>query len=138
MSANLVPSSPNNAAAARADGYSPMAQWGGAPSSPPPSSGGGMGEQVARTLAALKRYKWLVIAVIAVGSTAGFILTRFVSPKYDVSASIWIAATSGKERTIGPVSHLASSTATWHGASRGRPSSTKVVKLALYVYPDIE
>ncbi|MBK6486531.1 MAG: polysaccharide biosynthesis tyrosine autokinase [Gemmatimonadetes bacterium] len=140
MSANLVPSSPNNAAAARADGYSPMAQWGGAPSSPPPSSGGGMGEQVARTLAALKRYKWLVIAVIAVGSTAGFILTRFVSPKYDVSASIWIAATSGKAGTIGPVSApgLVNSDVAWMELARSFSVLDKVVgKLALYVYPDI-
>ena len=83
MSANLVPSTSNSAAAPRQDGFAPVAQWGGAP--PPPPSGGGVGDQITRSLSAIKRYKWLVIAVIAVGSAAGFILTRFVSPKYDAT-----------------------------------------------------
>lgn len=140
MSANLVPSSPNNAAAPRQDGFAPMPQWGGAPSAPPPTQGGGVGEQIARSIAAIKRYKWLVIAVIAVGSTAGFVLTRFVSPKYDVSSSVWIAATAGKAGTIGPVAApgLVNSDVAWTELARSFSVLDKVVsKLALYIYPDI-
>lgn len=141
MSANLVPSSPNSAAAQRLDGgYAPMPQWGGGgPSAPPPPQGGGVGDQIARSIAAIKRYKWMVLTVIAVGSTAGFVLTRFVSPKYDVSSSIWIAATQGKANTIGPVAApgLVNSDVAWMELARSFSVLDKVVgKLALYVYPD--
>lgn len=98
-----------------------------------------MGDQVARSLAAIKRYKWLVIAVIAIGSAAGFAVTRFVEPKYDVQASIWIAATPGRAGQIGPVSApgLVNSDVAWMELARSFSVLDKVVgKLALYVYPD--
>ncbi len=139
MSANLVPTAANAAAVPRQDGFAPMPQWGGAPSAPPPSQGG-VGDQLARTLAAIKRYKWLVLAVIAVGSTAGVTLTRFVKPKYDVSASIWIAATPGPSGRMGPVSApgLVNSDVAWMELARSFSVLDKVVsKLALYVYPDV-
>jgi len=44
-----------------------------------------------RYLAALKRYKWLIIAMVAVGGIVGVIATRFVRPKYEVSARVMIA-----------------------------------------------
>jgi polysaccharide biosynthesis transport protein len=42
-------------------------------------------------MAALKRYKWLIIAMVAVGSVAGVLALRFVHPKYEVSARVMIA-----------------------------------------------
>jgi polysaccharide biosynthesis transport protein len=116
-----------------------MPQWGRRPVGVAPAAGGGVGDQIARSIAAIKRYKWMVLTVIAVGSAAGFILTRFVSPKYDVSASIWIAATAGKAGTIGPVSApgLVNSDVAWMELARSFSVLDKVVgKLALYVYPD--
>lgn len=139
MSANLVPSSQNTAAAPRQDGYAPMQQWGGQASSPPPQ-GGGVGDQVARSISAIKRYKWLVIAVIVVGSAAGFALTRFVDPKYDVSAAIWIAATPGRNGQMGPVSApgLVNSDVAWMELARSFSVLDKAVgRLALYVTPDV-
>lgn len=138
MSANLVPSSANTAAAPRQDGYAPMPQWGGAPAPQQPQ--GGVGDQVARSISAIKRYKWLVLSVIAVGSAAGFTLTRFVDPKYDVAASIWIAATPRPNGALGPVAApgLVNSDVAWMELARSFSVLDKVVgKLALYVYPDV-
>lgn len=138
MSANLVPSPANTAAAPRQDGFAPMPQWGGAPSAPPSESG--VGDQITRSLAAIKRYKWLVLSVVAVGSAAGVTLTRFVEPKYDVSASIWIAATPGRNGQLGPVAApgLVNSDVAWMELARSFSVLDKVVsKLALYVYPDV-
>jgi polysaccharide biosynthesis transport protein len=98
-----------------------------------------MGDQIARSISAIKRYKWLVLAVIAIGSAAGFVVTRFIEPKYDVQSSIWIAATPGRAGQIGPVSApgLVNSDVAWMELARSFSVLDKVVgKLALYVYPD--
>ncbi|MCC6930931.1 MAG: polysaccharide biosynthesis tyrosine autokinase [Gemmatimonadaceae bacterium] len=89
MSGNLVPSSAH-AAATRPDGYAPpLAQWGGPPAAPP-SAGGGIGDQIARSLAAIKRYKWLILVIISVGTVAGFFLTRVTDPMYFTEAKVWV------------------------------------------------
>ena len=137
MSANLVPSSANTAASQRPDSFAPMQQWGGAPSQQPQN---GLSEQIARSLSAIKRYKWLVIAVIAVGSSVGYLLTRFIDPKYDVSSSIWIAATPGRGGEMGPVAApgLINSDLAWMELARSFSVLDRVVaKLALHVTPDL-
>ena len=93
MSANLVPSPVTNASPARPETFSQMPPWGGPPSAPPAE--GGIGEIVSRSLAAIKRYRWLILVVITVGVGAGFLLTRFVSPMYVVQAKVWIQDNSG-------------------------------------------
>lgn len=136
MSANIVPSNASTAAAPRPEGYPPMQQWGG----PPQQTQSGVGDQIARSASAVGRYKWLVIAVIAVGSAAGFALTQFIAPKYDASASIWIATTPGRGGVQGPVSApgLVQSDIAWLELARSFSVLDKVVsKLALYVTPDI-
>lgn len=136
MSANLVPSS-SSSAPQRPDASQPMQQW-----SPPPQGGGGgatASEQLTRSVSAIKRYKWLVLAILAVGSSAGVVLTRFVDPKYDVSASIWIATTTKPGGFQGPVSApgLVNSDVAWLELARSYSVLDKVVgKLALYVTPD--
>jgi succinoglycan biosynthesis transport protein ExoP len=89
MPANLVPSDPNNGAPMQ---YQPGGRaWSQAAVAPPPSS---IGELLARVVSALGRYKWLILAVVAVGSSAGFALTQLVSPRYTVQGSIIIRKTS--------------------------------------------
>ncbi|HEX4933938.1 MAG TPA: hypothetical protein VFV33_12205, partial [Gemmatimonadaceae bacterium] len=88
MSANLVPSSAHTAAT-RPDGYAPLSQWGGPPVAPP-SAGGGLGDQIARSVAAIKRYKWLILVIISVGTVAGFYLTRVTDPMYFTEAKVWV------------------------------------------------
>lgn len=134
MSANLVPSTGSTAAANR-PGYPPQMQaW-----APAPPAGGGVSDQITRSISAVKRYKWLVMAIVAVGSSAGIVLTRFVDPKYDVSSSIWIATTRQPGGFSGPVSApgLVNSDVAWTELARSYSVLDKVVgKLALYVTPD--
>src|SRR5687767_2073648 len=94
---NIVPADPNSGVPAH---YQPGgAAWGPqAPVAPPTSN---MSEQLGRISSAVRRYKWLILAVLAVGSSAGFALTRLVEPKYTVNGSIFIRrALSG----VGPIS----------------------------------
>jgi uncharacterized protein involved in exopolysaccharide biosynthesis len=63
------------------------AAWGPAPT----PQGSTLNEQVARTWAAMRRYKWLIVAVIAIGLSAGFALTRINKPNYTVVGSIMMA-----------------------------------------------
>lgn len=89
MSTSVVPAGSNSLGATR-----PAEEWGNQPSAPP-SGGPAIQQLIARSLAALRRFAWLIIAVFVVGSATGVLLTRFVNPKYSVSGSIWIAPGTG-------------------------------------------
>jgi capsular exopolysaccharide synthesis family protein len=43
-----------------------------------------------RVLAAVRRFKWLIMAVTAVGTALGVVATRFVKASYVAQATIWI------------------------------------------------
>ena len=47
---------------------------------------------IERPLAAIRRYKWLILGVIALSSVGGVIATRLVKPDYEVTAKIWVQA----------------------------------------------
>ena len=49
-----------------------------------------LGNALHRTIAALKRYKWLILATTIFGSAVGFVLSKMIAPKYSVNASVWI------------------------------------------------
>jgi uncharacterized protein involved in exopolysaccharide biosynthesis len=56
---------------------------------------GGLPEQAegvnwARLLAALHRYKWLILVIVALGSVAGALSIRLLDPEYQVGATIYI------------------------------------------------
>lgn len=95
-----------------------------------------------RPIAAIRRYKWLILAVTLVSSALGVLGTRFIIPKYDVRATVWVAATAvraGAERS-GPIrsAELLNSGA-WIELFRSYRVVDEVVrKLALYVAPDLE
>jgi len=94
-----------------------------------------MQQLITRTLAALKRYRWLILAVFVVGSATGIALTRFVKPKYAVDATIWIAENQGGR---GPVQApgLISSDLGWTDLVRSFIILDPVVsRLGLYVRP---
>lgn len=44
-----------------------------------------------RHVAALRRYKWLMLPTVIVGAIAGVVATRFVKPEYEAQARIWIS-----------------------------------------------
>jgi len=44
-----------------------------------------------RYIAALKRYKWLILLVILAGTGIGFGVTQFMTPAYQTTGTIWIS-----------------------------------------------
>ena len=57
----------------------------------------------ARYIAALKRYRWLIVAITVVGTGLGFVATRLIHPTYDVDATIWISRETNEGRSAGPI-----------------------------------
>src|SRR5215204_2498146 len=84
---SLVPS--NSSAELTRDGPANALQSWGPPPAPATPPAGGL--SIARYLAALRRYKWLIVAMVAIGAVAGVIATKFVKPKYEVYARVMIA-----------------------------------------------
>src|SRR5262245_40991329 len=56
-----------------------------------------------RPTAAVRRYKWIILAVITVSVAAGVVMTRFIRPEYEVRASILISSDSPMQERIGPI-----------------------------------
>jgi succinoglycan biosynthesis transport protein ExoP len=57
---------------------------------------------ISRIVAALLRYKWLIIAIIALGAAAGYALSRMVKPEYETYATIWVSTEQGQGKS-GPI-----------------------------------
>ena len=56
-------------------------------------AGGGGGPQtsiVKRTLTAFLRYKWMILAILVLGTGAGFVARNFQVPEYQTSGRFWI------------------------------------------------
>ena len=54
-----------------------------------------------RYTAALRRYKWLILIIVLVGTAAGYGVSRLTVPEYQVQGTIWIADPTTDNR--GPV-----------------------------------
>lgn len=107
------------------------AGWGNAATLAPPKSA------LERPIAAIRRYKWLVAAVVAVSVAGGVLASRFVKPEYEAKATLWIASQTPQEAG-GPIRsrELLNPTA-WVDLLRSfRISDAVVRKLALFVKPD--
>jgi capsular polysaccharide biosynthesis protein len=131
MPSHLVPADSNNGLPAQ---YQPGgAAWNQQPSAPPSST---LSEQLGRFSSALRRYKWLILAVVAVGSSIGFALTRLVPPKYTVQGSIIIRKSLGN---TGPITTpgIISDPNSWGELVRSFMVLDQVVeRLGLYVTPE--
>jgi capsular exopolysaccharide synthesis family protein len=57
----------------------------------------------ARYGAALRRYKWLVLLVVALGTAAGFGVTRMLEPEYEVHSTLWISTDTPDQQRSGPI-----------------------------------
>ena len=49
-----------------------------------------------RYTAALRRYKWLMLLIVLLGTAGGVVATRFLPPIYTAKATIWIEDGGGK------------------------------------------
>lgn len=102
-------------------------------------AGAEKGPQWQRYFAALKRYKWLSLAFIIVGTAAGAVATKFIKPEYEVFATIWIQSEGGgggSART-GPIrSGELLEQAAWVELLRSFATSDTVVQeMGLYLQP---
>lgn len=70
----------------------------GAPMAPPEPREEGV--NWGRYVSALRRYRWLMVLIILVGSALGVVATRFVPPLYMASTTIWIEEQSAR---MGPI-----------------------------------
>ena len=56
-----------------------------------------------RIAGALRRYRWLMVAVFLLSAIAGAVAMRFVKPQYDVTATIWIQSETPMADKDGPI-----------------------------------
>ena len=120
---NLVPASP--AAASAVQG------WGDGPTLAPARS------PLERPIAAVRRYKWLLVAIVALSVLGGVIATRLVNPEYEVRATIWINSETPLQDRTGPIrSNELLNAEAWVELIKSYRISDAVVRdLSLYVRP---
>lgn len=56
-----------------------------------------------RPLAVIRRYKWLMLAIVVVFGLGGFAGSRRMKAQYEARATIWIAAETPELRATGPI-----------------------------------
>ena len=91
-----------------------------------------------RYIAAIRRFKWLIAAVVIAGTAGGALVTKFIAPVYAVNAKVWVASESPERADRGPIraAELLSS-ASWTELLRsGRVLDPVVRKLQLYLLPE--
>lgn len=109
------------------------------PPAPPMAAVNPLGALVTRSLAAVRRYRWLCLAVVGLGTAAGVAATSFLKPEYATNGSIWL---SGSESPLagnnrGPIraTEIFRGPA-WVELMRSfRIADSVVAKNALYVTP---
>ena len=120
----------------------PPQRWAPAPPTPPAGGANPLGALVARSVAAVRRYKWLCLAVIGMGTAAGIAATTFFRPEYEVQGSVWLSGTEsplgdGATGPIRPTEIFRG--AAWVELLRSfRIADSVVAKQALYVTPQSE
>jgi capsular exopolysaccharide synthesis family protein len=90
-----------------------------------------------RAVSAIRRYRWLIVAIFLVAVGAGFVATRFIAPLYDVHATIWIQAETPMSQRVGAFKseELLNSQAWVELLKSPRVVDAVVTKLALYLNP---
>ena len=94
MSGSLVPHDPGRS---NLPVHEPTQPW----LEPAPAAEEEAGLPVARYLAALKRFRWLMVAVVLAGIGLGVAATRFIKPSYQARSTIWIS--EGTNDKTGPI-----------------------------------
>jgi tyrosine-protein kinase Etk/Wzc len=94
--------------------------------------------QIGRYVSAIVRYKWLILLILAVGTALSVAATRFVHPKYQAQATIWIASETPQGRNAGPfrAEELVNASAWPDLLTSFAILDSVVLKVGLYVRPD--
>ncbi|MFL5575227.1 MAG: GumC family protein [Gemmatimonadaceae bacterium] len=127
----------SNAAGFSGTAIAPATEWGPPAHAAPAAPVAGAGFR--RSVAALKRYKWLVLPIVLLGTAIGIVATRFLHPEFTAQARVWIseegmsedAAKQGPIRPEGIVRNSA-----WIELLKSyRISDAVVMKMGLFVFP---
>src|SRR5262245_25222858 len=94
MSDQLVPASQSPYAETQLQQWQEQPQYG----APIPGK-----SPLERPLAAIRRYKWLILLVVASSSLGGVAATRFLTAQYEVQARIMITTGNQAEDRLGPI-----------------------------------
>lgn len=112
----------------------PPADWGSEQESASEPKGPSLG----RYLAAINRFKWLILLLTALGAGLGVAATRFITPEYEVQATVLLeqgTAVNGQNRGPIQAEELLKASG-WQDLMRSFAVSDPVVNsLALFVQP---
>jgi succinoglycan biosynthesis transport protein ExoP len=56
-----------------------------------------------RPLAAIRRYKWLIVGIVSLFAVGGFAGSRLIKAQYEARSTIWIASETPELRATGPI-----------------------------------
>src|SRR5687768_18377463 len=90
-----------------------------------------------RPVAAIRRYKWLVLGILVLAVIGGMVAARKLRPQYEVRATIWIEPETPVSNVSGPIrSRELLNSSAWVELLRSyRIVDAVVRKLSLYVRP---
>ena len=91
MKNSIVPASPFRDAAPALPGTTDIAPLDLTPQPVNEDENDGGGAKLRRYWAAIKRFRWLIIILVALGTIAGVVATRFIDPVYEARGALWIA-----------------------------------------------
>jgi polysaccharide biosynthesis transport protein len=114
----------------------PPNDWGGGQDAGPQEP---KGPSLSRYLAAVNRFKWLVLLLTLLGLGGGYFATRFLTPEYDVQATILLEQGTGVQgQGSGPIRAQELLQASgWQDLVRSYAIADPVVtELGLFVTPD--
>ena len=107
MAGNLIPSSDSDAL--QPAPFSPASALGPAGEyAPMPALETDDGVQWGRYLEAIKRYKWMILSIILLGTVLGVVVARFVRPEYEVRATVFVQPQPSESGPVRPSPILAS------------------------------
>jgi polysaccharide biosynthesis transport protein len=91
MKNSIVPAGPFRDAAPVPAGMTDIAPLDLTPQPLPEEDEGGGGAKLRRYWAAIKRFRWLIIILAALGTAAGVVATRYIDPVFEARGALWIA-----------------------------------------------
>ncbi|WP_337171441.1 polysaccharide biosynthesis tyrosine autokinase [Gemmatimonas aurantiaca] len=94
----IQPVQPRDAALEPYQEGDPPGDWGGSSADAAPEP---KGPNLRRYLAAVNRFKWLVLLLLPIGGAAGYAATRFIEPEYEVQATILLEQGTGVNNGAG-------------------------------------
>lgn len=91
MKNSIVPATPFRDSAPALPGTTDIAPVDLTPQSVGDEEAGSGGAKLRRYWAAIKRFRWLIVILVALGTTGGVIATQFIDPVYEARGALWIA-----------------------------------------------